>query len=90
MVLMLLQIKYKIIAIFIVFIGSFASINAEIDTTHNLIDTTQIMQTDSLKSDTLSSDSDSLSFYDGYIEPIIAVVFSALLTVLLFSVRSKK
>ncbi|MCL2038843.1 MAG: hypothetical protein FWG85_00255 [Bacteroidetes bacterium] len=88
---MLHRIKYKIIvAIFLFFIGFYISVGAEVDTNNNLIDTVEIIQNDSLKLDTLSSDSGELSFYEGYVEPIIAVVFSALFTVLLFSVRSKK
>ena len=45
---------------------------------------------DSIPIDTSNQSSEELSFYENYIEPFIAVVSVALVTILLFSVRSKK
>jgi len=64
------------------------TINA-VDTT-DIIDTTQIIYNDSLELDTLVLNSNESSFYENYVEPIIAVVTAALVTILMFSVRSKK
>jgi len=95
MVSMLHRTKYKIIiATFTLFISLSIRINAEAEViadTTNLIDTMQIIQNDSLELDTLSCSAEGeLSFYEGYVEPVVAVVFSVLVTLLLFSVRSKK
>jgi len=56
----------------------------------NISDTIQIIHTnDSLEMDTLVPQPNESSFYEDYVEPIIAVVTAALVTILLFSVRSK-
>lgn len=89
---MLLQIKYKIILIITIFFLSISIYTQTLDST-NIIDTNltiQQIQNDSLKSDSLNKITNELSFYEEYIEPTIAVLSVALITILLFSVRSKK
>ena len=64
----------------------------ELDT--NVIDTFQILQqNDVISLDTLTDTLDQnnkLSFYELYVEPIVAIFSAALITILLFSIRSKK
>ena len=55
------------------------------------LDSIQIIQPiDSVELDTLNQNVTELSFYKSYLEPIIAVASSLLITILLFSIRSKK
>jgi len=94
MVLMLLQTKYKIKIILIITIF-FISISIHTQTldSNKIIDTNltiQQMQNDSIKSDSSNKITNELSFYEEYIEPTVAVLSVALITILLFSVRSKK
>ena len=93
MELMLHQIKYNFIFFAAIFFLAVSIEAEEIDANPpiEIIDTTQIIQqTDSQELDTLNNNSSDLSFYESYIEPIIAVVSAALITLLLFSVRSKE
>ena len=94
MELMLRRIKYNIIFVITIFFLSFNLQSQIIDSNiiaPNISDTTQIIHTnDSLGMDTLVPNTNESSFYENYVEPIIAVLSAALVTILLFSVRSKK
>ena len=79
-----------ITTLFFLFI-SIIELESQIIDTNNYIDSSQIIQqTDTLTLDSLNQNSEELSFYEGYIEPIIVVVLAAVVTILLFSVRSNK
>jgi hypothetical protein len=96
---MLLQI-YKICCIAFLFLLLFlsSSIQAQILDTNKidtaqkieLVDTTWQNNSQELDSLNINQVRSELSFYKEHIEPIIAVATAALLTILLFSIRSKK
>ena len=71
---------------FCVCVSSQSTDSADIlDSSHHIV-----QQADSLEPEAMDPNKDDSSFYENYLEPIVAVISVALITILFFSVRSKK